>query len=322
MWTNRVLTKSVNTTCCVFNSRARSNFCTGERMKKWIQREKMCLYNTEYKCVFQQEVELFVLLICLTSCSRLLYSPSVFSLMIMMSMFLWRVWTPGRDWQCITLANRSKLVLLVHIWTPGGRRRDNNGLTDTMDKHMEEMWNIWQKSFYWSESFSSYRRRLFLDLTDGIMLWLVSMLPIRKGKSQSICGVYTINSVLPTACVCDMFTYPWGQLHYGGWLWLHCWYHSQFHQKSWHAPPQNPLAHSWTYSMITNHVIRQSSPVCSQGFRTRLSLSLTNLKTSLTWLSSSGPIPSPGMRVTVCLPPYFAGGGCNIILTLLTAMNL
>lgn len=52
---------------------------------------------------------------CLTSCSRLLYSPSVFSLMIMMSMFLWRVWTPGSDWQCITLANRSKLVL---VWKP------------------------------------------------------------------------------------------------------------------------------------------------------------------------------------------------------------
>lgn len=52
------------------------------------------------------------MLCCLTSCSRLLYSPSVFSLMIMMSMFLWRVWTPGRDWQCITLANKSKLVLM------------------------------------------------------------------------------------------------------------------------------------------------------------------------------------------------------------------
>lgn len=51
------------------------------------------------------------MLFCLTSCSRLLYSPSVFSLMIMMSMFLWRVWTPGSDWQCITLANKSKLVL-------------------------------------------------------------------------------------------------------------------------------------------------------------------------------------------------------------------
>lgn len=38
----------------------------------------------------------------------------------------------------------------------------------------------------------------------------------------------------------------------------------------------------------------------------------THLKTSLTWLSSSGPMPSPGMRVTVCRPPYFAGGGWNI----------
>lgn len=46
-----------------------------------------------------------------TSCSRLLYSPSVFSLMIMMSIFLCRVLTPGRDWQCITLAYRSKVVL-------------------------------------------------------------------------------------------------------------------------------------------------------------------------------------------------------------------
>lgn len=46
-----------------------------------------------------------------TSCSRLLYSPSVFSLMIMMSTFLWRVLTPGRDWQCITLAYRSREVL-------------------------------------------------------------------------------------------------------------------------------------------------------------------------------------------------------------------
>lgn len=32
---------------------------------------------------------------------------------------------------------------------------------------------------------------------------------------------------------------------------------------------------------------------------------------SRTWLASSGPIPSPGIRVTVCLPPYWAGGGYN-----------
>lgn len=30
-----------------------------------------------------------------------------------------------------------------------------------------------------------------------------------------------------------------------------------------------------------------------------------------TWWASSGPIPSPGIRVTVCLPPYCAGGGCK-----------
>ncbi|PWA30906.1 hypothetical protein CCH79_00010755, partial [Gambusia affinis] len=54
--------------------------------------------------------------------SQLLYSPSVFSLMIMMSMFLCRVWTPGRDWQCITLAYRSKLVTTPEtIYNPGDR---------------------------------------------------------------------------------------------------------------------------------------------------------------------------------------------------------
>lgn len=115
-------------------------------------------------------------------------------------------------------------------------------------------------------------------------------------------------------------TYPWGQLHYGGWQWWHCWCHSRSLQQNWLAPPQNPQAHSWTYSMITSHMRNQSSPVSSQGFRTRFSLSITNLKTSLTWLSSSGPIPSPGMRVTVCRPPYFAGGGCNVILTTFIAI--
>lgn len=46
-----------------------------------------------------------------TLCSRLLYSPSVLSLMITMSMFLWRVLTLGSDWQRITLVYRSKVVL-------------------------------------------------------------------------------------------------------------------------------------------------------------------------------------------------------------------
>lgn len=60
----------------------------------------------------------------LTSCSRLLYSPSVFSLMMMMSIFLWRVCTPGRDWQCITLAYKSRLVLLEHDGdTEGGKKK-------------------------------------------------------------------------------------------------------------------------------------------------------------------------------------------------------
>lgn len=71
---------------------------------------------------------------CLTSCSRLLYSPSVFSLMIMISMFLWRVWTPGRDWQCITLAKRSKLVLLMHTET----KKNNRSLYISGNKHRRQ----------------------------------------------------------------------------------------------------------------------------------------------------------------------------------------
>lgn len=46
-----------------------------------------------------------------TSCSRLLYSPSVFSRTIRMSMSWCRVATPGRLLQWITLANRSRVVL-------------------------------------------------------------------------------------------------------------------------------------------------------------------------------------------------------------------
>ncbi len=42
-----------------------------------------------------------------TSCSSWLYSPSVFSLMTMMSMSLWRAGTPGSDRQCTRLANNS-----------------------------------------------------------------------------------------------------------------------------------------------------------------------------------------------------------------------
>lgn len=49
---------------------------------------------------------------------------------------------------------------------------------------------------------------------------------------------------------------------------------------------------------------------------------LSNLNTSLTWLSSSGPMPSPGMSVTVCLPPYFAGGGCSMRLCITRCKKL
>lgn len=103
----------------------------------------------------------------LTSCSRLLYSPSVFSLMIMMSMFLWRVWTPGRDWQCITLANKSKLVL---VW----KHSRNNVSHSNKDKTQTALPRIWVSIL------NSYRRRLFLDLTDGGIVCLVSMLPVNE----------------------------------------------------------------------------------------------------------------------------------------------
>lgn len=60
-------------------------------------------------------------------------------------------------------------------------------------------------------------------------------------------------------------------------------------------------------NLTLDHPNNLKSPFVMQ-FKTYF---LANLKTSLTWFSSSGPMPSPGMSVTVCLPPYFAGGGCK-----------
>ena len=43
--------------------------------------------------------------------------------------------------------------------------------------------------------------------------------------------------------------------------------------------------------------------------RTRLMIQKTYLNKSWTVLASSGPMPSPGINVTVCQPPYLAKGG-------------
>lgn len=141
-----------------------------------------------------------------TSCSRLLYSPSVFSLMIMISMFLWRVWTPGSDWQCITLAKRSKLVLFICKESEKNKQQQqqlvNLGITT------EDKLKLWYLRFCWF----FYRRTLFLDLTEGAMVCLVSMLPIRGG--QRVTYSWTVSVFLQSHisswwisthcfCVCD-----------------------------------------------------------------------------------------------------------------------
>lgn len=74
-----------------------------------------------------------------------------------------------------------------------------------------------------------------------------------------------------------------------------------------------------------NLIVRTDGDHCSTSERVTASRLLTPFQhckrvcvcvishrnSSRTWLASSGPIPSPGIRVTVCLPPYWAGGGYN-----------
>lgn len=120
-----------------------------------------------------------------TSCSRLLYSPSVFSLMIMISMFLWRVWTPGSDWQCITLAKRSKLVLFI---CKESEKKKQQQLVN-LGINTENKLNLWYLWFCWF----FYRRTLFLDLTEGAMVCLVSMLPSQEGAARRSKGHIQLN---------------------------------------------------------------------------------------------------------------------------------
>lgn len=88
-----------------------------------------------------------------------------------------------------------------------------------------------------------------------------------------------------------------------------------------HWPLQNPLGRSRTWP-ITKHWglpsatigflqrrrLFSSWNICRGFFRGCLKSHRNNW---YTWWASSGPIPSPGIRVTVCLPPYCAGGGCK-----------
>ena len=65
--------------------------------------------------------------------------------------------------------------------------------------------------------------------------------------------------------------------------------------------PQSPLVHwhAWKKG-VTNK--SQATPTSGSGCG--LGTSMNHLKTCLTQAASSGPIPSPGISVTVCRPPY------------------
>lgn len=87
-----------------------------------------------------------------------------------------------------------------------------------------------------------------------------------------------------------------------------------------HWPLQNPLGRSRTWPITKHWVLQvgwQDSCRDQDGFHYEIYLEVVRwcLKSHrnswCTWWASSGPIPSPGIRVTVCLPPYRAGGGCK-----------
>lgn len=168
----------------------------------------------------------------LTSCSRLLYSPSVFSLMIMMSMFLWRVWTPGSDWQCITLANKSKLVLvwkhraetMAHVTTKT-KHRLCQGFGDQFKTLTEGgyFW-IWQKvaSYVWFLCYLSWNNITVMASHLGSP-FMISMKDRKK-----------------------YLEYLWGRPSFGGWQWWRYWCRPHSPGQSWHVPPQSPQEHSWT----------------------------------------------------------------------------
>lgn len=152
------------------------------------------------------------------------------------------------------------------------------------------------------------------------MVWLVSMLPMRRIEGQYHVSIWThiaLRAVLIKSCL----WLKWGNV-------LIC--------KPLRATLLRRMAvmallisSSLSKAELTcttskstgtqlnlQHNCEPQNQACGRHFeqdfmniRTIFGINVTNLKTSLTWLSSSGPIPSPGMRVTVCLPPYFAGGG-------------
>ena len=168
-------------------------------------------------------------------------------------------------------------------------------------------------------------------------MWLVSMFPTNK---EYICGLnIVIHFTMTSLCVSQteaVFS------NNGAWFILTLKSHSitpdgsdgvidiilsvkrgvHIHHLKVHrnaAKPSKWWQHNSFYQSVetataqSHHLKSFLKPVKFQCISLVLTLAplalFAYLKSSLTWLSSSGPIPSPGMRVTVCRPPYFAGGG-------------
>lgn len=217
--------------------------------------------------------------------------------MIMMSMFLWRVWTPGSDWQCITLANKSKLVLVwkyqaettAHVTT-----KTKDGLCQGFGDQFKTLteggyfW-IWQKvaSYVWFLCYLLWNNITVMasHLGSPFMISMkekIAWVPLRATplRRMAVMALLMSSSLSRAELTCTTSKSTGTQLN----LQKKCTKHTLNH-------PNNLKS---TFGML---------------FKTYF---LANLKTSLTWLSSSGPMPFPGMSVTVCLPPYFAGGGCKV----------
>lgn len=223
--------------------------------------------------------------------------------MIMMSMSLWRVWTPGRDWQCITLANKSKLVL---VWKHQAettvilQQRPNSSLAKNLKiETLTEgccFW-IWQMvaSYAWFLCYLSWG-------WNGVTLESHGGLVNRTSHPRSpfMAAKKHINKAgLPLRAT------PFRRMAVMAFLMS-----SSFSSAELTCTTSKSTGTQLNLGRRCKTL--QPEPVEQQHPEPSFSAFSTYLKTSLTWFSSSGPMPSPGMRVTVCLPPYFAGGGCNI----------
>lgn len=256
-----------------------------------------------------------------TSCSRLLYSPSVFSLMIMISMFLWRVWTPGSDWQCITLAKRSKLVLFICK-----ESEKKNPTTTTIgqfgDNHRRQAQSVIFKIFLVllpEDVIPGLDRR-----RHGVFGFYVTYQGRSKGHIQLNClSLSHISSWwISTHCFCVCDTDKTAPLAFEGdsvaadghdgvvHVVVSLQRRVDVHHLEVHWDTAEPAKQTGKRHQEPSVTLMPSTS--RQGLFWVFLVIPSNLKTSRTWLSSSGPIPSPGMSVTVCLPPYFAGGGCSM----------